>query len=158
MKPKGFILPTGLTLYAAIGALVVIGLLGIALKIQSARLEAVKKEYAAFVAKVEVLGEQAKAEKLKKEKEHAKVLEDVSKAWQGSLDAAVSGAVAKYRMRQPSPGIGALPGIAGDPKTPNGACEEQLACEPRFIQDCAADAAKIESFQEWAREIGFPVK
>lgn len=159
-KQRGFILPTGLTLYAAIGAVAVIGLLSIALKVQSSRLEATKAGYAMFVAKVEVLGEQAKADKLKKEQEHEKVLTDVSKAWQGSLDAAVTGAVARFRVRNPNPGGSPLPSITGDPPAPDATGQEPVAARPSdgFIQDCAADAAKIESFQFWARGIGFSVK
>lgn len=156
----GFILPTGLTLYAAIGALVVIGLLSGALKIQSSRLEASEAKYATFVAKVEVLGEQAKAEKVKKEQEHAKVLEDVSKSWNTSLNSAVNGAVANYRLRHPNAGCCSLSGTPENPQTPPRTGEESVVINPGdgFIQDCASDAAKIESFQTWVRGIGFPVK
>jgi len=67
MKQRGFILPSGLTLYAAIGAAVIIGLLSIALKVQSSRLEATKAEYAAFVATTKAIGEKAQAEAKLKE-------------------------------------------------------------------------------------------
>jgi len=45
--------------YAAIGAAVVIGVLLIAVKVQTSRLDAVKSEYATFKAEVKVLGEAA---------------------------------------------------------------------------------------------------
>lgn len=66
MKQSGFILPSGLTLYAAIGAAVVIGLMAIALKVQTSRLEASKAEtakvtlaYKTFADGVAVIGKQA---------------------------------------------------------------------------------------------------
>lgn len=65
-KQRGFILPSGLTLYAAIGAAVVIGLMAIALKVQTSRLETSKAEtdtvtlaYKTFADGVAVLGNQA---------------------------------------------------------------------------------------------------
>ena len=65
MRSRGFIaLP--IWGYAAIGAGLVIAGLGIALKVQTSRLDAVKAEYAGFVAQVKAIGEAAeKAAKLK---------------------------------------------------------------------------------------------
>jgi len=52
--------------YAAIGAAVAIGVLAVALKVQTSRLEACKADHAAFVAMVRMEGERAeKAAKLK---------------------------------------------------------------------------------------------
>lgn len=153
-------------LLSPIGRLVMAGVAGAAIgfggawTVQGWRLDSAKAAHEVFVAKVEAMGEQAKAEKLKKEQEHEKVLTDVSKAWQGSLDAAVTGAVARYRLRNPSSGGCSLPGTTEHSSAPDGASKEPVVTRPSdgFIQDCAADAAKIESFQSWVRGIGFPVK
>lgn len=58
----------GFVLYAALGALVVIAGLSIALKVQSSRLDSVKHEYAAFQAQVKALGDVAEAKARAKEK------------------------------------------------------------------------------------------
>ena len=54
-----FPIPSFLYKWIAIGAVIL--LLGIGLKIQTARLDAVKKEYAEFVAKVKAIGEAQEA-------------------------------------------------------------------------------------------------
>lgn len=151
-----------------IGRLVMAGIAGAAIgfsgawTVQGWRLDSAKAEHAVFVAKVEALGEQAKANKKLEEAKNEQVLTDVSKAWKGSLDAAVGGAVARYAARVSSNNTGSspLPREASDPQTPDATGGERLACAPDkpFIEACAADATKIESFQTWAREIGFPVK
>ena len=51
--------PLSPTAWLSIGAAVLIAALGIALKVQTGRLDAAKAEYAAFKVKVEILGEQA---------------------------------------------------------------------------------------------------
>ena len=57
MKQRGFIqLP--ILAWAAIGAAVAIGTLSLALWVQTGRLDAVKREYAAFVATVKAQGEE----------------------------------------------------------------------------------------------------
>ena len=62
MKQRGF-----LTLYLALGALAVIVVMGIAIKVQTSRLEAANTKYEVFVAQTKALGEIA--EKKAKEKE-----------------------------------------------------------------------------------------
>ena len=162
MKQRGFISPSPMLLYGAAAAATIIALLGVALWVQTGRVEVWKGKRDTLVTQVKTLGEAAIETKKLTEKNHAKVLTDVSQAWQGSLDAAVTGAVARYaaRMSGNNPGGGTLRGIASDPKALDGASGERLACAPDkpFIEACAADATKIESFQVWARGIGFPVK
>ena len=87
---RGFILPPlGATVYAAIAAGAVILALGVAVKIQSSRLAAVKAEYAGFVAQTKALGDvaaakakaQEAADKQRKEKadaENAKAKQDLA--------------------------------------------------------------------------------
>jgi hypothetical protein len=130
--------------------------------IQTLRLDAEQKAFELFQVQAKAVGDAAVVAKKLKEQEHEKVLTDVSQAWQGSLDAAVTGAVARYaaRMSGNNPGGGSLRGIASDPKALDGAGGERLACAPDepFIEACAADAKKIDSFQIWARLIGFELK
>lgn len=71
---KGFIFPS-LYIYLGIG-LIVLGL-GIAVKVQSARLESCKAEHAAFVANVERLGLEAK-EKAKQVEAQDKLKKEVA--------------------------------------------------------------------------------
>jgi hypothetical protein len=66
MNQRGF---ANLTLYAAIGAGVVILGMSIALKVQSSRLGTVKREYAAFQAQVAALGEIAEQKARAREKQ-----------------------------------------------------------------------------------------
>lgn len=71
MRSRGFISLPPLA-YAAIGCAVVIAGLGIALKVQTSRLETVKAEYAGFLAQTRALGEAAKEAAKKKEAEDKK--------------------------------------------------------------------------------------
>ena len=155
MKQRGFIIPSPTMLLAGALALALL-----AMFIQTLRLDAEQKAFELFQVQTKAVGDAAVAAKKLKEQEHEKVLTDVSRAWQGSLDAAVTGAVARYRMRNANPGGGTLRGITLDPKASDGASSERLACAPDkpFIEACAADATKIESFQIWARLIGFKLK
>ena len=63
-KPELGFLSLSLTGYIALGAAAIILGMGVALKVQTARLDAVKHEYAVFVADVKAKGEAAK-EKVK---------------------------------------------------------------------------------------------
>ena len=82
---RGFIaLP--ITAYVALGAAAVIILLSIALKVQGARLDAVKAEYATFKAQVEVLGKQAAIKAKEKETTDAKAIQTAL----GERDAALN--------------------------------------------------------------------
>src|SRR5262249_49099962 len=97
MNQRGFILAG----YIAIGALLVIGGLGLALKIQSARLEAVKKEYADFKAKVEFQG---RAAQQAADERYAKDLAVKEKANEENKKriADLSATVGRLRLERPS--------------------------------------------------------
>lgn len=159
---SGFIAQGPVLLYGALAAGAVILSLSIALYVQTVRLNAEQKDHRALVLITETLGKQAEADKEKKEKEHAKVVSDVSKAWQGSLTAAVDGAVGRYakRVRGNNSGSSPVPRVAGDTQAPNAALADPVACAPdeAFIKECAAGAVMIDSFQVWATGIGFPLK
>lgn len=65
MKQKGFIFPS-LYIYLGLGLIVLV--LGMAVKVQSSRLESCQKEHAEFVARVEALGLEAQKQKVAQEK------------------------------------------------------------------------------------------
>lgn len=71
---KGFILPPlGISTYAIIGLSLLCGVLSIAVKVQSSRLDTVKLEYAAFASGVEQIGKLAiAANKLKETQDKLK--------------------------------------------------------------------------------------
>lgn len=64
-----------ITLWAALGAALVIAGLGIALKVQTARLDAVRSEYAGFVAQVKANGDAQIAKNKAKEAENKAIKE-----------------------------------------------------------------------------------
>lgn len=139
--------------------LVVIAVLSTALAITFKLWRHEVQAYATFRAQVEVLGEQARADKKRIEAEHAKVTKEIGDAWSKNLDAVRANAVRRYANRvQPSPGQGYMPGLTLRPQEPDGASKEQLACDPGFIADAAEDAAKVGAWQEWARSLNLPVR
>ena len=95
MNQRGFIqLP--LMAWGAIGAGAIILVLGVSLKIQSARLESCKAEYAAFVATTEALGKAA--EKAAKDKEAKdKLAKETADAENARTTASLKSAIAKLR-------------------------------------------------------------
>ena len=65
-----------LLIYSWLAAAAVMMVMGISIKVQSSRLQSCKTEAAAFKANVEALGKLAEAEKLKKEAQDAKQIQD----------------------------------------------------------------------------------
>ena len=156
----------GFALYAAIGALVVISILGIALKVQTSRLEAVKKEYAAFQAQVKALGDLAEAKNRAKEKEDKALKEKIdheNKTLRTNL------AITSKRLRD-SAGSGGVPQIPA-PAGSAGEATINLAIANRALSDYftaarqlnsavaglviegAEAAADLDSAKAWARQV-----
>lgn len=142
---RGFILPTGLTLYAAIGAAAIIGLLSVALKVQSYRLEAVKVEYAAFASGVEQIGKLAVAanklketeDKLKKEKA------DHENAIAKSALASVTKRLSEYNSRKSF-----LPAASAGTSRPDLSCFDRAELDAalrEFSRETSAIAIEGES-------------
>lgn len=118
-KQTGFIaLPV--MAWAAIGASVVILALGVAVKVQTSRLEVAKQEFATFKAEVKVLGD-AQNEKTRlqdienrKTEAAAKLRKDKSDAENQRVKANLAGVYAAYRsLRDGNSGSGKLPNSAG---------------------------------------------
>ena len=156
-KEKGFI--AGIGLYAAIGALILIAGLMIAVKLQSARLEAKTAQYDQLKAEVKVLGEQAKAEKVKTEAAQRKIFEEIVDGYEDELNSARAGAVAKFRMRYPTASSSTVSGATLRPPAVDGTGEKRLAdCPREFVEDSAQDALTIRTWQDWAQGVKLPVE
>ena len=121
--------PLSSTGWIAVGAAVLIAALGIAVKVQTDRLDAAKAEYAAFKTKVEILGEQAeKAAKIREledlaikkraDDENAKTKRDLA----GVYDA--------YRsLRAQRAGSSLLPAAPAGATSPERACFDRAALD-----------------------------
>jgi len=118
------------------------------------------RDFALFKAQVEVLGKAAAAEKQRIEAAHAKTTKEIKDAIPKQIAAARSHAVRNYVARLPvSPGGSGVSAIARGAAGIDAAGKEPVAaCRPGFIEDAAQDAATLTAWQDWARQIGFPVR
>ena len=159
-KQQGFIALPAMAL-AAIAAGVVIAGLGVALKVQSARLDTCKAEYATFKAEVKVLGEAAiaatkareAADKEKKEKadvQNAKSRRDLD------------GIYAAYRsLRDQRAGGGRLPEAPSGSRRPDLACFDRAELTgsvgileegvPRITQQGDEARLDLDTAEAWAQ-------
>lgn len=147
--------------YAAIGASVVIAGLGIALKVQTARLDAVKAEYASFVAQTKAIGEAAEKEAKRKEAEDKKRKEsadaDLTRA-----RSELAGVVAAYRgLRDSRARSGFLPAPAASSASASRACFDRTELERtlgaidagggRIAEEGDAARIGLDAARAWAR-------
>ncbi len=118
------------------------------------------RAFALFKAQVEVLGKAAQAEKKRTEEAHAKTTKEIKDAIPKQIAAARRHAVRNYVARLPvHPGGDRVPGAADSSAGIDAAGKEPVvACRPEFIEDAAQDAATLTAWQDWARQIGFPVR
>lgn len=118
-------------------------------------------EFNVFKAGVEAVGRAAEAEKKRVEETHAKTTKEIKDAIPKQIAAARSNAVKRYIASLPT-----YPGGSGLSCAPNSAggtdatSKESMVggCRAGFIEDAAQDATTIGQWQDWARQIGFPVK
>lgn len=118
------------------------------------------RAHALFKAQVEVLGKAAATEKKRIEEAHIKTTKEIKDAIPKQIAAARSHAVRNYIARLPvSSGGSGVSGTANSAGGINAARQEPVAaCRPEFIEDAAQDAATLTAWQDWARQIGFPVR
>ena len=115
-----------------------------------------REEARAFTAFRAAVIAEGKAQK----EQYETTVKDVSVAWEKQLPLARSGAVAAYCRTHP---CGVLPDCrsqvpeAGSSGTLDGASKERIVVSAGFISDCAEDALKVRSWQNWARENQLPV-
>lgn len=125
MNQRGFI-QLSLMGWMAVGGALVILAMGVALKIQTARLEAVKTEYAQFQANVASLGEIAKNEAAKKEA--------ADKSRKAKADAENRRTIADLHthivsLRNARPGGGIVPGAPTTSRSPDRATFDRAELE-----------------------------
>lgn len=149
LRSRGFIaLPIGA--YAAIGAAVAIAMLGVALKVQTSRLDACKADHAAFVAMVRMEGE--RAEKLAKEREAAdKKKKETADADLKKARSDLAGVVDAYRgLRDARSRSGFLSAPAPGSASPERACLDRGELE-RTLERIDAVGAGIAAEGDQAR-------
>lgn len=112
--------------WGAIGAGLLILGLGLALKVQTARLDSCKAEYAAFVAQVKVLGEKAEREAKTKEATDLKAKEksDADNAKLRTDNAALA-----RRLRDARAGSRFVPPAPASSRRPDAACFSRAELE-----------------------------
>lgn len=142
-------IPLPPTAYAALGAVLVIGGLGVALKVQTSRLDAAKAEFAAFVAQTKAIGEAAeKAAKLK-EAEDRKRKEDAD-AETARMRRDLAGVYDAYKRLRDSPSRRTFSEASGTAGSPARACLDAAAAN-RALQ--AFDAGVAGLLEEGDRAI-----
>lgn len=149
MRSRGFIaLPLGA--YAAIGAAVAIGVLVVALKVQTSRLDACKADHAAFVAMVRMEGE--RAEKLAKEREaQDKKKKETADADLKKARSDLAGVVDAYRsLREQRASRGFLPAPAPGSASASRACLDRAELE-RTLGEIDAVGSGIAAEGDQAR-------
>lgn len=146
MNQRGFIqLP--LMAWGAIGVGLVILGLGIALKVQSARLESCKVEYAAFVAQVKVLGEEAQRKAKAKETADLKAKE---KSNADNAKLRIDNTALARRLRDARAGSRFVPPAAASTREPNRACFDRAELE-RTLQRLDDEISSIVAEGDAAR-------
>jgi hypothetical protein len=101
--------------YGAIGAAVVIAGLGIACKVQTSRLEALRQEYESFKAKGEVLGQAAKKAAAEKEAADQRKKEETDALHRTAMDGLSSELRRLRNQRSPSGGLPKAPATSSRP-------------------------------------------
>jgi len=152
---KGFI-QLSLMGYIAIGAAVIIGLMGIALKVQTSRLESCKAEHKSFVSEVERLGNEAKVKADLTNKQNLKLKEQAD---EDLRKLRIDNAEFK-RLRDSNPPSRRLPGPEADSKRPDLSCFDrpeleraygELVKELRGIADEGTEATiGLNTAKRWA--------
>ena len=127
---------------------IIAGLMALAAALAGKMYLSERDEFTAFRSEVKTLGEVAEREKQAIEKERNANLEKV-KEYERNLPAIRNAAVAAYRMRYANASCSTLPRTAASGKVDDGASKESMDAE--FIQNCSDDAAKLETWREWAR-------
>ena len=152
------------TMYGVIGAGVIILALGAAVKVQTTRLDSVKKEYAEFVAKVKALGEaqeviaKAKDAENQKAKEHADEQNRKTKRDLASLYDAYGRLREQSSRRSDLPVAGANTASPGDITFDRAALDRGLATADGILQSGATKIlrrgdeaiADLDTAKSWA--------
>lgn len=157
MNSKGFI-SLSLTGYIYLGLGAVILLLGLAVKVQSSRLESCKEEHRAFIAQTERLGLEAKA-KAKQIEAQDKLKKEVA---DNELKKLRSANAEFKRLRDSNPGERRLPKPPAETRRPDLSCFDrteleraygELVKEVRGIADEGTEATlSLDTAKQWASQ------
>ena len=159
MRRQAGFLSLGITGYIALGAAVIIAGISAYAYIQTARLEAVKQEYAAFQAQVKANGEAAEKAAREKEAEDKAKTEKINRE---NKRLHADNAALNRKLRDKHPAGSGLPETPTNTKRPDLTCLARdelrgaygkLVTELRAIADqCAADAVDLQSARQWAAD------
>lgn len=153
-------MPSGLTLYIAIGAALVIAGLGVALKVQTSRLEAKTAQYDSFVAQTKAVGEAQEAKTKETVEKHNKLVKeknDENATLHAKLD------VAAKRLRDKHSSFSLLPPAPDTSRSPdracfdraelNGALREFTTGLDELIIACESRTIDLNTAKTWAQSI-----
>ena len=130
-------------------------------------LATVQAKYDSFVSVAKTLGDAAQREKVAKDAEHARNLDQIRKEHEAKQPTIEAHAVANYKRAHPGlmrqcPGTSAdsrtVPGDGTGVSVDDDAQPELVPVEHGFIQECAADANKVSAWQGYCRLNQCPVE
>ena len=107
-----------------------------------------RDELTQLKSSVETIGKQAEIAVAKAKQDGKDNLKKAQEDYENQLPDVRSRAVSNYRMRNPNAGCSGVPANPASLKMDDGAGRE---CAPpdAFIQSCAADASKVETWRRW---------
>lgn len=115
-----------------------------------------RDEFTKFRATSEQAGKDATEREAKLKDEHSKNLKEVRQAYEDQIPGIRADAVVAYKLRFPNAGsCGVRPSAPGKP-VDDGA-GQKLLVDPKFIEDCGDDAAKLTAWQELCKRNNCPV-
>jgi len=136
-------------LYAALGGLVVIAGLSVALSVQSSRLKAVKAEYEAFQTQVRVVGEAQEA----RTKAEVKRQQEVTKNVEADYSKRLAKLRADYaRLRDSNTSRGVLPAVPATARSPDAETRDQQLLG--ILQHAEEQTLRLIELQEWVMRQG----
>jgi hypothetical protein len=138
---KGFIFPS-LYIYLGLGAVIVF--LGLAVKVQSSRLETCKLEHQAFVNEVERLGKEAQLKVKQEIERQKKVTKDVSSDYENRLNLLRD---TYARLRDQRSGQGGMPSIPNAPRSIDEVSTDSIP----LAGICAETTQQLNSLQNWIK-------
>ena len=160
MRQGGFILGGTALLYAGIAAAVVVGGMGIALKVQSARLESCQDKFEAFKLQTKALGDAAEAERKRIDALNLKAKE--------KADAAHKSTVARLnrdvkRLRDANASRSAVPDAPAGSSRPHLACFDRaeldravsgfIAEVTELVGEGAAATVDLDAAKVWVKSV-----
>ena len=136
---KGFIFPS---LYIYLGLGLIVLSLGIALKVQTSRLESCKAEHKAFVSEVERLGKEAQVKVKQEIERQKKVTKDVSSDYETRLNL-LRDTYARLRDSR----SGSMPPIPNAPRSIDEVSTDSIP----LAGICAETTQQLNSLQAWVK-------